>query len=202
MGNDDLFMPGLLGDYARLLQTWPEIVYAYGDLIKIDSAGKEIGYLPYSDFFGDRTLLSRFMFGNVVPGPGSMANLDVMLAVGGFDNDIPFSNDYDLWARLAATGLPFKHIGRTTCKYRWHGSNTSNRDDLLADDDLKILHKMLDTYDLSQICADLDWAIDTIRAEIKACERIVDLLNKKNDHRAAKVWDQRLNELQQASYKE
>ncbi len=195
MGNDDLCMPGLLAEYAMLLQTWPEIVYAYGDLIKIDSAGHEIDRWIYPDFFGDRMLLSRFLMGNVVPGPGSMANLGVMRAIGGFDNDIPFSNDYDLWARLAATGLPFKHIGRPSCKYRWHGSNISNRADALSADELKILHKMLETYDLEQISADLDWSGDRKRAEIQACERVATLLLRKHDHAAAQSWEQRRQEL-------
>ena len=199
MGNDDLCLPGLLREYARLIQTWPEVVFAYGELIKIDSQGKNIDLLPYPDLFGDRTLLSRFLVGNVVPGPGSMANLAVMRAVGGFDNDIPFSNDYDLWARLAATGLPFKHIGRATCKYRWHGSNISNRAQGLVADELQVLQKMLATYTLKQICADLDWAHQPESAEIQACKRIAGLLTRKKDPAGALLWEQRQLALQQAS---
>ena len=188
MGNDDLCLPGLLADYSKLLQTWPEIVYAYGDLIKIDSDGREVEHMPYSDYFGDRTLLSRFLISNVVPGPGSMANLAVMRSVGGFDNEVPFCNDYDLWARLASTGLPFKHIGRATCKYRWHGSNISQLADKLALDELQILHKMLATYDLSEICADLYLTKDPKTAEILACERVVSLLKQRNDVSSAHLW--------------
>jgi len=196
MGNDDLCMPGLLRDYARLLQTWPEVVFAYGDLIKINSSGEEIGRIHYQDSFGDRILISRFLLGNAVPGPGSMANLAVMRAIGGFDNDIPFSNDYDMWVRLAATGLPFKHMERYTCKYRWHESNVSHRADLLAVDDLKILRKMLGSFDLRRICADLNWANDPKRSEIMACERIVALFVRKNDYGTALLWQQRQQALE------
>ncbi len=198
MGNDDLCLPGLLSDYAHLVQTWPEVVFAYGDLIKIDSAGNEIERLPYPDFFGDRMLLSRFLVGNVVPGPGSMANLAVMRAIGGFDNDIPFCNDYDMWARLSATGLAFKHIGRPTCKYRWHGSNISNRAEGLIADQLRILKKMLMTYDLPSICADLDWSLDPHRAGLQACERVIGLLIRKNDSAGAQIWERRQQALQKA----
>ena len=197
MGNDDILMPGLLREYALLLQTWPEVVFAYGDLIKIDSAGNEIGLLTYSDFFGDRFLLTRFLISNVVPGPGSMTNVGVVRAIGGFDNDIPFCIDYDLWGRLSATGLPFKHIGRPTCKYRMHNSNISNRTDDLVVDELYILKKMLSSFDLAQICADFDWANDPKRAEVQACERIVTLLSRKNDLASSQLWEKRKQTMQE-----
>jgi hypothetical protein len=131
--------------------------------------------------------------GNVVPAPGSMANLEIMRKVGGFDENIPYSNDYDLWVRLAATGLPFKHVERYTCKYRWHQSNVSHRADMLAVDDLKILNKMIGTYEIRQLCADLDWNTNARRAEIQACERIYALLSRKNDQEAARSWEYRRN---------
>jgi hypothetical protein len=198
LGNDDLLIPGLLSKYALLLQNWPEVVFSYGDLIRIDSHGEEIHKIPYPEFFGDKLLLSRFLLENVVPAPGSMANLGVMRAIGGFDNDIPYSNDYDLWVRLAATGLPFKHIGQVTCKYRWHGSNISNHTEGLSADDLKILHKMLSSYDLTQICADLNWLENPQKAESLACDRIFDLLTQKKDDIAAEYWLKRKKYLQLA----
>jgi hypothetical protein len=191
LGNDDLLMPRLLSNYASLLQTWPEIVFAYGDLIRIDSHGKDIDKIAYPDYFGDRLVLSRFLLGNIVPAPGSMVNLGVVRAVGGFDNDIPYSNDYDLWVRLAATGLPFKHIGQTSCKYRWHGSNISNNTERIGSDDLKILHKMLSSYELNQICADLEWFDNPQKAESLACDRVFELLTQKKDDKAAKYWLER-----------
>jgi hypothetical protein len=199
LGNDDLLMQGILRDYSLLLQSWPEVVFAYGDLIRIDSAGSEIDRLQYTDLFGDRILLSRFLLGNMVPAPGSMANLAVMRAIGGFDNEIPDSNDYDMWVRLASTGLPFKHVGRASCKYRLHAFNSSSRVEALAADDLKVLHKMLATYDLRRIFADLEWVNDPRGSELTSCHRIVTLLTKKNDHSAADLWVQRLQMLQNSS---
>jgi hypothetical protein len=103
-----------------------------------------------------------------------------------------------MWARLSATGLAFKHIGRPTCKYRWHGSNISNRAEGLIADQLRILKKMLMTYDLPSICADLDWSLDPHRAGLQACERVIGLLIRKNDSAGAQIWERRQQALQKA----
>jgi glycosyltransferase involved in cell wall biosynthesis len=180
LGNDDILIEGIVNKYAALLSIWPEISFAYGDLQTIDEEGEHIDILRYPDYFGDRLLLSRFLFGNLVPGPGSIANKEIMQAVGGFDNDIPYSNDYDMWVRLAATGLPFKHIGSVTCKYRRHRNNVSNQKEKLKADDLKVFKKMLARYDVPSLCADIDWSKLGAGAMELANQRISELARLKD----------------------
>lgn len=59
---------------------------------------------------------------NIVAQSTAVARRDAILAAGGYDPTLRFSEDYDLWTRLAAAGHPFVYLPQVTCRYRVHAT--------------------------------------------------------------------------------
>jgi hypothetical protein len=60
------------------------------------------------------------------PQSTAIARREVLEAVGGYDVSYLYSQDYDLWLRLAESG-PFVCTDRLTGSYRWHDAQISQR---------------------------------------------------------------------------
>lgn len=50
---------------------------------------------------------------------------DVLASVGGFDESLPLSTDWDMWLRLAAAGHRFAYLPEAMTDYLWHANNMS-----------------------------------------------------------------------------
>ncbi|WP_019141153.1 glycosyltransferase [Noviherbaspirillum massiliense] len=192
--SDDVLLPGVLDAYGKLARTWPEVAVAYGDLIVVGASGNMLGELKSDNHAGNAHFLARLARRNALPIGGTMVKTSVMRAVNGFDDSLTAAEDYDLWVRIAAQRLPFMHLDRFVCKYRQHGTNVSLKRDEVRAQDLLVLRKMLNSYDLKSLCSDLDWRYP-VQAEIAACGRVASLLQQKGDQQAAIDWLQRGTEL-------
>ncbi|WP_424195630.1 glycosyltransferase [Ampullimonas aquatilis] len=185
--SDDVLLPNVLSDYAQLVANWPEVAVAYGDLIQMDRAGQLGQTLRYDNHAGNGHLLARLFIQNALPMPGTLVKTAVMRDLGGFDENIAASIDYDLWLRIAAHKLMFLHLGRPVAHYRWHGGNASFKADSVKQEDLYILHKALGQIEVKKLCSDLDWK-HPLSAEVSAYGRVAQLLEQRGDANAAKAW--------------
>jgi glycosyltransferase involved in cell wall biosynthesis len=79
--------------------------WVFGRAIVVDELKRLVEADPFPDPEDLPTLLLR---GNWIPGGGSnvIARADLVRGVGGFDDELLFFEDWDLWLRLLATGLP------------------------------------------------------------------------------------------------
>lgn len=122
--SDDLLLPGALTALEDALAGHPDAPFAFGLGLAAshDPSGWAqrglIGPLPGEDPASAGAIFAR----NFVPSSGTLVRADVMRSAGGYDPSLVFSEDLDLWLRLALLGPPV-HVARLVAVHRRHGGN-------------------------------------------------------------------------------
>jgi len=115
LNSDDLFLPGGLCALVAAIEARPSAAVAHGDCLRLDEQGQVIG--KYRT--GPVTVrgLSRR---NIVPQPASIIRRTAWESVGGLNEDLPLSLDYDLWWRLLHAGAQFEYFNVKVAAARAH----------------------------------------------------------------------------------
>jgi glycosyltransferase involved in cell wall biosynthesis len=131
MDDDDLWAPGKLSAQLSVAEkAGADWVYA-GD-VTVDEDLRVRGGAPPP---APEQMVEDLRRYNAVPAGASnvVVRREVLKAVGGFDAGLRTSEDWDLWLRLAATGLP-AFVPRPLVALRTHGGRASRAvDQMLAD---------------------------------------------------------------------
>jgi len=115
LGDDDLFRPGALRTLATVLDHAPKAVLAFGACDYVLEDGRVIATNRAGRYA--RWVLS---FGpDLIPHPGTMVRLTELMAAGGFDEDLRYTLDLDLFLTLKKQG-PFARTTDTVSAFRWH----------------------------------------------------------------------------------
>ena len=136
LDNDDVWMPEKLERQVRALQGWPQCGLVFADGRRFNEAGVRPESLlpsrlePWMDecrtedpevFVG--SLAREFYFGCPISSASAvLARRSVIVAVGGFDEGLTITDDYDLWLRIARE-CPV--IMLRTCLYLWRWRDDS-----------------------------------------------------------------------------
>lgn len=115
LNDDDVLLPGALQSGLEALKIDASRVMVYGNIEYVDPQGH---HLTMSRL-GPTAQWLMTLGPNLVPQPGSIARLDAIVRVGGFDEDLQFALDQDLFLRLRQLGR-IAHINRTVARYTWH----------------------------------------------------------------------------------
>jgi glycosyltransferase involved in cell wall biosynthesis len=126
LDDDDLWSPHKLRIQLETARTRDaDFVYAAGVLVDIDKRA-----LAADIFVPENELQSRLRTSNVIPGGCSnvLAKADLVRDVGAFDEELTYTEDWDLWIRLARAGRPaacpevlvahVEHLGNALFRYR------------------------------------------------------------------------------------
>ena len=123
---DDVWEPAHLATVADALDDAPDAVLAFSRIRKfIDEAGgAEDGPLfwispPVGSDGVAFDALPLLLEDNMVPQSTVVARRAALLAAGGYDASLRYSEDYELWCRLAASS-PFVASHAVSCRYRVH----------------------------------------------------------------------------------
>ncbi len=190
-GSSDTLMTDVIANYATLIGNWPEAVVLYGDLVEIDKAGKAGRTIRYKNYgCTTHVLLQDLFIENSLPTQGILVKTSAMREVGGFDEGLAFSEDYDLWIRIAAAGGMFIYLDRVVGNHRLRSPLTPSTRDAIRQTELHILHKTLSRYPLSQLCGDLDWKYPR-SAELAAYSRAAMVAEARGGVDCAKPWRDR-----------
>jgi len=102
LDDDDLWSPSKI---RSQLDTMDDAVWGFASVIVVDESLAPLYALPLPD---PADVADALRFGNIVPGGPSnvIARTDHIRSLGGFDEDLSHSADWDLWLRLAGAGLP------------------------------------------------------------------------------------------------
>jgi glycosyltransferase involved in cell wall biosynthesis len=125
LDDDDLWSPRKLRsqlDAARAASA----AWVYGRAIVVDGG---VNVLESDPFPSPSDLPRLLQGGNWIPGGGSnvVVRADVFRAVGGFDEELRFFEDWDLWLRLLPVGLPATCDDVVVARVE-HGANMAVRD--------------------------------------------------------------------------
>lgn len=140
---DDLWYPQKLALQIDCFRRKPALGLVHGDVSYIDDAGRPLPRDPYFPANVSGRCLRQLFCGNPVMTCSVLFTRAAVERVGGFDDAIRFSDDYDLWLRMAAAGYEFAYIDRPIAKYRLHGANESRDTIGIVSATLQVLRKAL-----------------------------------------------------------
>jgi glycosyltransferase involved in cell wall biosynthesis len=120
--DDDLWAPDKLASQLPAARE-TDRAWVYTGSVNINAAGRIVGGAPP---LPPEEVVRRLPEQDVVPGgaSGVLASRTALVEVGGFDPQLQSMADWDLWLRLAATGLP-ACVARPLVAYRVHAGNMS-----------------------------------------------------------------------------
>ncbi len=106
---DDLWLPGRAAELKRLVQEWPEAVLFVQPVWYIDAAGKRVGRwnCPLPRRIGpvrQDILRARLMVQDFLAASAPAFKADAAASVGGMDERLWYSGDWDFWLKLTAMG--------------------------------------------------------------------------------------------------
>lgn len=146
MDHDDIAGKTLLEDELNRLEglekeTGAKWILAYSSYQQISDKDEEIGGVLSSQQVGpDEILGYQFVRNSVITTSGVLAKKYEILETGGFNEKLLYSQDWDLWLRLAQMG-GFAYVDKPLVRVRRHLDNTSSNVNNFINDELTILKK-------------------------------------------------------------
>jgi glycosyltransferase involved in cell wall biosynthesis len=145
LGADDSWFPNRLSKIADVLMEDPN-----SDLITTDAvvlrANRRLHW--YADFVKvefplDQTVLRRRMLeGNLIFAHAAFRR-SWWERLGGFDESLRISHDYDMWLRMILSGAVARLVPEPLSIYRLHGANISSNTEAMRAEDARVLTKAL-----------------------------------------------------------
>jgi len=141
MDGDDISLPTRLAEEVDFLEKNREVVLVGSWVEIIDKKDRAVGYFKHPSDYQEirKKILSRNLFIH----PSVIFRKEAFNEVGGYDEDLAYSQDYDLFLRMAAK-FPCRNISKILLQFRWLGDFTKQKEQhRLA---LKIILKALREY--------------------------------------------------------
>jgi glycosyltransferase involved in cell wall biosynthesis len=117
LNSDDIFLPGGLLTLLEAIETDDSNTVAYGNCLRIDEFGHVIGKCRVGPV--TTAGLSRRC---VVAQSASIIRRQAWERIGGLNETLHFSPDYDLWWRLHRSGARFYYIANEVAAVRLHAA--------------------------------------------------------------------------------
>jgi glycosyltransferase involved in cell wall biosynthesis len=115
LNSDDLLAPSAVRIATHFLSVYPEIGLAYGDRLHIDAKRNVVGVLRCPSH--DNGMFKKNI---TLPQESTFFRRNVFDSVGGLDEDLHFSMDFDLWCKIARVSR-MRHIPTFMGYFREHG---------------------------------------------------------------------------------
>ncbi len=124
LDSDDLFLPTKLEKQVELLRANPDFAFIHCNFSKFDDAGNELGERDTSKFQGTvyPELLQEWSI--LMAMPCILLRKATFENAGGFDKEMTWAEDLDLWRRLARLG-PVGTVPETLVRVRVHPASAS-----------------------------------------------------------------------------
>lgn len=117
---DDFYpQDNILQQVAECFCDHPGLEWLTGGLTHVDSAGRGIRTYPVR-----RWSYRRLLRGNIIFHPATFIRRDVLQELGGYDDGLHYTMDYDLWLRLGRRSTPFR-LAMPLAAFRLHPDSCS-----------------------------------------------------------------------------
>ncbi|MBI2953254.1 MAG: glycosyltransferase [Chloroflexi bacterium] len=151
MGSDDIWLPELLTEEVRVLETQPGIGLVYAR-----AQGMDVNEIPLTKFLGvpekyPGQTFKSLIYGDHVCGITTVVRRKHIEEVGLWDENIIANEDWDMWLRLSLV-CQFHFIDKVLARYRVHSGNItgikSDRFARLTLDRVRVVDKVYARPDL------------------------------------------------------
>lgn len=138
--DDDFWLnPKKLEKQIHFLENNPEHVIVGGGVVRVDASGKEILHVLLSE--KDEDIRKAILQNNPFAHSNTVFRKEAWNKVGGYDEKLNFSEDWDLWMRLAAIGKLY-NFQEYFLKYLKAGQNKMNDSTSVTRENAKINIKL------------------------------------------------------------
>ncbi len=121
--HDDYWLPGRLQAIRETLERSPDLALLLHPARFVDRYGKTLGTwrcpLPKNRLLPSSLVAERLLIQNFVAMPAPIFRKEVALSVGGLDETLWYSADWDFWLKLALVGSTY-YMPRPLSAYRIH----------------------------------------------------------------------------------
>ncbi len=173
--SDDFFHKDKLFRQCQVLQAKKDEGFAciFCDQIPVDASGNpikgdEIENWHSVTYATEKEILPKLFERNFIPAPSALIRTDAIREVGGFDETLTYTQDYDLWLKI----LPrYKALWlhEALLYYRWHGENlTFQADESINFERAYVLTKALTHTSITEIFPDITILKGTERKKAEA----------------------------------
>ena len=145
LDSDDVWLDkDKLKKQVNFLETHQDYALIGGRVVVIDEDGKKINeYLNPQD---DLEIRQRILIKNPFTHSSVLFRKNTVLELGGYDEDLGVSEDYDLWLKIGKH-WKFANLGEYLIKYRVHQQGITSQQKLLAAKNTKkLIQKHKDSY--------------------------------------------------------
>lgn len=139
LDQDDWWFPEKLEKTAEVLSCNVNIDVLYHEAMSVGWR-KNNSTLRYGAL-KEPVYLDLLFNGNKIGISTAVVKLDRLIEVGGFSLNYIYSEDYDLWLRLARQGASFYYIQNFLSKYVWRAESMSNRVENMTQEKLEIFEQ-------------------------------------------------------------
>src|SRR5712692_8560819 len=128
---DDVMLPENLERKVRLLasDTAISLVHSAAEFLMEDSAPAPLPNWiegASTDFVVEGVVyFHKLLLGNLICAPAVVACRQRLLDLGGFNEELGFTPDYEMWLKVCVEGR-VAFLSQPLIKYRWHGKNASH----------------------------------------------------------------------------
>ena len=145
MDSDDIAEPTLIEEYVDRLdklnnRTEDKYILCYSAYIQIDGKDKQISDIVKGIQVEPEEILGYEFTRNYVSTSGVLVKKDYLIKTGGFNEKIRYSEDWDLWLKLAQLG-GFAYVDEPLIKIRRHGTNLSSQVDKMLEGEKLVLEQ-------------------------------------------------------------
>ncbi len=121
LNSDDTFEPGAIRAAVDFFAAHPDVDLVYGDANFVDAADRHIARCAHVEPFSFHRLVHVTDF---IVQPAAFFTRRAFLAVGGGDESLHYTMDYDLFLKIASR-FKVAYVPRLLANYKWSGLNKS-----------------------------------------------------------------------------
>ena len=125
--SDDYLHPLKLFSQIEVIHDRPDLDVVFCDQIPVDRYGnpsEDDSIISWTDvpYVTEEEILPRLFERNFIPAPSALIRTDCLHQLGGFDETLIYTQDYDAWMRLLPHHSAY-WLHKALFYYRWHGGN-------------------------------------------------------------------------------